>query len=182
MGTLSTMPFYPPRQIVEFEIDAQGANYDSIAKGAKKICADYKKCELHLKFFNLSPVYDVGESQESKAEPKKSEMACNSHIDKTTELKPCLSCGSKDVELVTANPPANPPRIQCNGCDSVFQLVDNSSIDNLVQHWNTRTADESKSKTACNCCAECAEEIDAMEEMNRAVDMFIKAANKLANK
>ena len=114
--------------------------------------------------------------------PKKSEMACNSHIDKTTELKPCLSCGSKDVELVTANPPANPPRIQCNGCDSVFQLVDNSSIDNLVQHWNTRTADESKSKTACNCCAECAEEIDAMEEMNRAVDMFIKAANKLANK
>ena len=109
MGTLSTMPFYPPRQIVEFEIDAQGANYDSIAKGAKKICADYKKCELHLKFFNLSPVYDVGESQESKAEPKKSEMACN-------------------------------------------------------------------------CCAECAEEIDAMEEMERAVDMFIKAANKLANK
>ena len=68
-GTFSTMPFYPPRQIVEFEIDAQGANYDSIAKGAKKICADYKKCELHLKFFNLSPVYDVGQkAQESKAE------------------------------------------------------------------------------------------------------------------
>ena len=78
MGTLSTMPFCPPRQIVEFEIDAQGANYDSIAKGAKKICADYKNCELHLKFFNLSPVYDVGESQESQDDtPKKSEMACN---------------------------------------------------------------------------------------------------------
>ena len=45
-----------------------------------------------------------------------------------------------------------------------------------------KLAEPKKSEMACNCCAECAEEIDAMEEMNRAVDMFIKAANKLANK
>ena len=69
-GTLQTMPFYPPRQIIEFEIDAQGANYDSIQKGVKKICADHKKSELHLKVFNLSPVYDADcpELQDSKVE------------------------------------------------------------------------------------------------------------------
>ena len=36
-----------------------------------------------------------------------------------------------------------------------------------------------KSEMACNCCGE---EIDAMKEMSRAVDMFINAANKLASK
>ena len=45
-----------------------------------------------------------------------------------------------------------------------------------------KLAEPKKSEMACNCCGECAEEIDAMKEMNRAVDMFINAANKLANK
>ena len=113
----------------------------------KDLCEKYD--ELLLKY--ATELVDAAND-----ESKKSKMTCNSHIDQTTKLKPCLSCGSKDVELVTTNP----PRIYCNGCDSVFQLVDNSSIDNLVQHWNTRSTDESK--TACTCCGE---EIDTMKEM-----------------
>ena len=42
-----------------------------------------------------------------------------------------------------------------------------------------KLAEPKKSEMACNCCAE---EIDAMEEMERAVNIFINAANKLANK
>ena len=41
-----------------------------------------------------------------------------------------------------------------------------------------KLAEPKKSEMACNCCGE---ETVAMAEMNRAVDMFIKAANKLAN-
>ena len=59
--------------------------------------------------------------------------------------------------------------------------------DELLLKYATELVDAAndkpkKSEMACNCCAECAEEIDAMEEMNRAVDIFINAANKLANK
>ena len=41
-----------------------------------------------------------------------------------------------------------------------------------------KLAEPKKSEMACTCCGE---EIDAMEEMERAVNIFIKAANKLAN-
>ena len=41
--------------------------------------------------------------------------------------------------------------------------------------------DLQKSEMPCNCCRERDEEIDAMKEMNRGVDIFINAANKLAN-
>ena len=41
--------------------------------------------------------------------------------------------------------------------------------------------DLQKSEMPCNCCRERDEEIDAMKEMNRGVDIFINVANKLAN-
>ena len=41
-----------------------------------------------------------------------------------------------------------------------------------------KLATPKKSEMACTCCGE---EIDAMTEMERAVNIFIKAANKLAN-
>ena len=69
-GGNSATPFQSPRRFIEFEIDAQGANYDSIKKGVKKICADYENYELHLKIYNLSPVYNVDDSefQDSKVD------------------------------------------------------------------------------------------------------------------
>ncbi len=67
--TLYAMPFFHPRQIVEFEIDAHGADYNSVAEGAKKICADYKDCELHLKFFNLSPSFGTDSLDSTLTEP-----------------------------------------------------------------------------------------------------------------
>ena len=58
--------------------------------------------------------------------------------------------------------------------------------DELLLKYATELVDAAndkpkKSEMACNCCGECAEEIDAMEEMERAVNIFINAANKLAN-
>ena len=48
-----------------------------------------------------------------------------------------------------------------------------------------KLAEPKKSEMACNCCAECAEEIDAQQKMLamvEAVDAFTTAINKLANK
>ena len=97
-GTLQTMPFYPPRQIIELEIDAQGANYDSIQKGVKKICADHKQSELHLKVFNLSPVYDAPVYEVEN--PKKSEMACNCCGD-CGEARPLIYAQTEDIDAIS---------------------------------------------------------------------------------
>ena len=48
-----------------------------------------------------------------------------------------------------------------------------------------KLAEPKKSEMACNCCGECAEEIDAQQKMLavvEAVDAFTTAINKLANK
>ena len=73
--------------------------------------------------------------------------------------------------------------------DSEIKLIREDlceKYDELLLKYATELVDAAndkpkKSEMACNCCGECAEEIDAMEEMERAVNMFIKAANKLAN-
>ena len=48
----------------------------------------------------------------------------------------------------------------------------------LVDAANANNNAPKKSEMACNCCGE---EIDTMKEMERAVNIFINAANKLAN-
>ena len=48
-----------------------------------------------------------------------------------------------------------------------------------------KLAEPKKSEMACNCCGDCAEEIDAQNKLLQvveAVDAFTTAINKLANK
>ena len=62
--------------------------------------------------------------------------------------------------------------------------------DELLLKYATELVDAAndkpkKSEMACNCCGECAEEIDAQQKMLamvEAVDAFTTAMNKLANK
>ena len=68
-------------------------------------------------------------------------------------------------------------------CESA-KCENTKNYDELLLKYATELVDAAndkpkKSEMACNCCAE---EIDAMEEMERAVNIFINAANKLANK
>ena len=65
---------------------------------------------------------------------------------------------------------------------NIFLTENNKvKIDKLIAETATELvnlAEPKKSEMPCNCCNE---EIDAMAEMEIAVDIFINAANKLAN-
>ena len=79
------------------------------------------------------------------------------------------------VKLVTVD--SNIKLIREDLCEKYDELLLKYATE-LVDAANDKPK---KSEMACNCCGECAEEIDAMEEMERAVNIFINAANKLAN-
>ena len=88
------------------------------------------------------------------------------------------------VKLVTVD--SDIKLIREDLCESA-KCENTKNYDELLLKYATELIDAAndkpkKSEMVCNCCGECAEEIDAMKEMNRAVDMFINAANKLANK
>ena len=77
------------------------------------------------------------------------------------------------VKLVTID--SNIKLIREDLCEKYDELLLKYATE-LVDAANDKPK---KSEMACNCCAE---EIDAMEEMERAVNIFVNAANKLANK
>jgi hypothetical protein len=51
-----------------------------------------------------------------------------------TELKPCLKCGSGDLNIYETE--FTQPRIHCQSCHGDFQL--SSSRKELIEWWNTR--------------------------------------------
>lgn len=64
-GKLHSMPYYPPRKIIEFEIDDHNAGYKTVSPTIKKICEDYKNiCDLHIKI-KLNGIADYSESDNS---------------------------------------------------------------------------------------------------------------------
>ena len=71
VGKLYSMPTpcYPPRKIIEIEIDAHGASYKYVCNDIEKICADHKKSELHIKVCNLQPSYETNSSDSATKKP-----------------------------------------------------------------------------------------------------------------